>query len=167
MACEDKTICRGDSIQLIVTTHAQYAWSPTNTLINPNTGTPIAFPTETTTYVVTVTDENGCQNTDDVVVFINTPPNVNAGPDVGICIGNSTRLNATGAVSYVWTPATGLNNPNLSNPLANPLVTTTYTVLGTDANGCESTDLVTVFVMEGSGLSAGNDVTICADSMPN
>jgi len=161
VACEDKTICRGDSIQLIVTTFAQYSWSPTNTLLNPTSGTPIAFPTETTTYTVTVTDENGCTDTDEVVVFVNTPPIVSANDDVDICAGASTRLSVSGAVSYSWSPIAGLNNPNLSNPIATPLVTTTYTVTGTDANGCTDTDEVTVNVMESSGISAGLPVTIC------
>ncbi len=161
VACEDKTICRGDSIQLIVTTFAQYSWSPTNTLINPTSGTPIAFPTETTTYTVTVTDEFGCTDTDEVVVFVNTPPTVTASADVDICAGASTRLNASGANAYVWSPIVGLSNPNLSNPIATPLVTTTYTVTGTDANGCTHTDQVTVNVVENAGISAGLPTTIC------
>jgi len=161
IACEDKTICRGDSIELIVTTHAQYAWSPTNTLINPNSGTPTAFPTVTTTYTVTVTDENGCTDTDEVVVFVNTPPTVSAGNDVQICAGASTLLNATGAVSYSWSPAIGLSNPNLPNPIANPTSTTTYTVIGTDANGCTDTDQVVVAVSNNAGITASADVIIC------
>ncbi len=161
VACEDKTICRGDSIQLIVTTHAQYSWSPTNTLLNPNSGTPIAFPTETTTYTVTVTDENGCTDKDEVTVFVNTPPLVNAGNDVTICANASTRLSASGAISYTWSPAIGLSNSNIANPIANPSVTTTYIVTGVDANGCSNTDQLTVSVMENTGISAGNDVTIC------
>ncbi len=161
IACEDKTICLGDSIQLIVTTHAQYAWSPTNTLVNPNSGTPTAFPTVTTTYTVTVTDENGCTDTDEVVVFVNTPPTVSAGNDVQICVGASTPLNATGGVTYSWSPATGLNNPNIPNPTANPTTSTTYTVTGTDANGCTSTDQVVVSVSENAGITASADVIIC------
>jgi len=161
IACEDKTICSGDSIQLIVTTHAQYSWSPTNTLINPTSGTPIAFPTQTTTYTVRVTDENGCTDTDEVIVFVNTPPTVNAGNDVTICANASTRLNAAGAISYTWSPTAGLSNPNIANPIVNPSNTTTYTVTGTDINGCTNTDQITVFVMESTGISTGNDVTIC------
>ncbi|MEM1118813.1 MAG: gliding motility-associated C-terminal domain-containing protein [Bacteroidota bacterium] len=162
VACEDKTICRGDSIQLVVTTFAQYSWSPTNTLLNPTSGTPIAFPTETTTYTVTVTDENGCMDTDEVVVFVNTPPTVTASGATTICVGSSAQLGATGAIAYSWSPTTGLNNPNIATPIATPLVTTTYMVTGTDAGGCTSTDLVTINVTENSGISAGSPVSICA-----
>jgi gliding motility-associated-like protein len=160
IACADKTICKGDSIQLIVTTHAQYAWSPANTLIDANTGTPTAFPTETTTYIVTVTDENGCSNTDDVIVFVNEA-NANAGPDQTICIGETAQLNATGGTTYRWSPSTGLNNINIANPLATPSVTTTYEVTVTDANGCEASDQVTVFVNTGTSITASADATIC------
>ncbi len=161
VACEDKTICNGDSIQLVVTTFAQYAWSPSNTLLNPNTGTPTAFPTVTTTYTVTVTDENGCTDTDEVVVFVNTPSAISAGNDTQICTGTSVQLIASGANTYSWSPTTGLNNPNISNPIANPTTTTTYTVTGTDVNGCVNTDQVTVTVIEGAGITASGNVTIC------
>ncbi|MEM6318518.1 MAG: gliding motility-associated C-terminal domain-containing protein [Bacteroidota bacterium] len=162
VACEDKTICLGDSIQLIVTTHDQYSWSPTNTLLNPTSGVPIAFPTQTTTYTVQVTDANGCTDTDEVTVFVIPPPTVNAGNDQTICAGNSVRLTASGATRYNWSPTTGLSNANLSNPIANPTQTTTYTVTGTDANGCTDTDQVTVFVQPNAGITVSPNVSICS-----
>ncbi len=57
---------------------------------------------------------------------------VNAGPDVSICLGNSTQLAASGANSYTWAPATGLSCTNCQNPIASPAVTTTYFVTGDD-----------------------------------
>jgi gliding motility-associated-like protein len=70
--------------------------------------------------------------------WVGSPPNwvqpwaVNAGPDVSICLGNSTQLQATGANSYTWAPTTGLSCTNCSNPVASPSVTTTYFVTGDD-----------------------------------
>jgi hypothetical protein len=65
---------------------------------------------------------------------------VNAGNDITICEGASTQLN--GSVSggnnttYIWSPATGLNDPNILNPIATPNATTTYTLtaMATSAN---------------------------------
>ncbi|MBK8564664.1 MAG: gliding motility-associated C-terminal domain-containing protein [Saprospiraceae bacterium] len=57
---------------------------------------------------------------------------VSAGMDVSICTGGSTQLQATGANSYTWSPATGLSCTNCPNPLASPSVTTTYIVTGSD-----------------------------------
>jgi gliding motility-associated-like protein len=54
---------------------------------------------------------------------------------------------ASGATSYVWTPATGLSCNDCPNPIARPLTTTTYFVTGTDPNtGCEGYTSMTIFV---------------------
>jgi len=75
----------------------------------------------------------------------------NAGNDVSIYLGNSTQLTATvsGGVApytYAWSPATGLSNPAIANPVANPAVTTTYTVTITGNNACSANDQVKVTV---------------------
>lgn len=70
-----------------------------------------------------------------------------AGQDVSICLGGSVQLNATGGASYSWSPTTGLSNPNISNPVASPDGTTTYTVTVNSAGGqCEDSDQVVVTV---------------------
>jgi gliding motility-associated-like protein len=74
-------------------------------------------------------------------------------------VGNSTTLSASGAVSYVWSPATGLSATNIPNPTANPNTTTTYTVTGTDANGCVNTSTVTVSTQSVSASATANPAT--------
>ncbi|MDP2187743.1 MAG: T9SS type A sorting domain-containing protein [Sphingobacteriaceae bacterium] len=81
-------------------------------------------------------------------------PNVttNAGVDSTICVGQSIQLNATGngglgVLSYSWQPTTGLSNPNIANPTANPTQTTTYTLTTTDNRGCFDTDALTITVV--------------------
>ena len=63
-----------------------------------------------------------------------------------ICIGATVPLQVTGGVKYLWTPATGLSNPNIANPIAKPLVTTRYSVRISNENGCyvDSTMLIVV-----------------------
>ena len=74
---------------------------------------------------------------------------VAASADVTVCPGTPTTLGATGATSYTWTPATGLNNSLLANPIASPTTTTTYTVVGTGSGvGCINTAKVTVNVIQ-------------------
>lgn len=72
-----------------------------------------------------------------------------AGVDTSICNGSSVQLNssAPGAVSYLWTPSTGLNFTNIANPIANPTVTTTYVVAITNGNGCTDNDTIIVNVV--------------------
>ena len=84
-----------------------------------------------------------------VVVRIQPPVVVNAGPDKEILVGTSVMLEGTADGTYpvTWTPAVGLTFPGSPlQPLAAPLVTTTYT-LSAGVGGCASSDQVTVTVL--------------------
>ena len=65
------------------------------------------------TYTVTGTDVNGCVNSDPVTITVNPLPNADAGVNQYLCPGDTTQLNATGGVSYVWTPTDSMSNPNI------------------------------------------------------
>ena len=97
-------------------------------------------PTTTTTYQLTVT-QYGCSATDNVTVTVNDAPNVgvSGGSSQAACQGGSLTLSGTGASSYSWN--NGVTNGQSFSAPAN---TTTYTVTGTDANGCTNTAQVTV-----------------------
>jgi len=163
-AGSDVAICYGDSTQLNASGGVLYVWSPADSLSNDSIFNPWGWPTDTTTYIVTVEDLNGCTNTDTVTIFVNPLPIIDAGIDDEICIGASTQLNATGGSTYQWSPATGLDNPNISNPNANPLDTITYYVYGTDINGCSNIDSVTIIVNPLPLADAGLDTIACSAS---
>lgn len=160
-AGNDKTICYGFSTTLNATGATTYAWTPSTGLSCTNCAGPTANPLSTTNYIVTGTDGNSCMNTDTIVVFVNPQPTVSAGNDTSICFGDTTQLLATGAVSYSWSPSTGLSCTNCANPFAYPATTTTYTVIGTDANGCKDTNTVKVTVNALPNISAGSNKQIC------
>ncbi|WP_341906388.1 T9SS type A sorting domain-containing protein [Fluviicola taffensis] len=87
------------------------------------------------------------------VITLNVIPNpnplVNAGPDVTICAGSSTVLNATNTgsiTSLVWTPPTGLSGTSTPSVTASPGSTTSYTVSVVNTDGCTSSDVVQVTV---------------------
>lgn len=157
----DTAICLGDSTQLQATGGVTYSWGPSTALSNPNIADPFADPISTITYTVTVTDANGCVNTDDVTVTVNALPVVDAGNDTTICFSDSAQLVATGGTTYTWTPTTGLSDPNIANPLASPLDTTTYIVNVVDGNGCPGIDSVTVNVLPLPTPDAGMDAWLC------
>ncbi|GAA4463597.1 hypothetical protein GCM10023093_12430 [Nemorincola caseinilytica] len=91
-----------------------------------------------------------------------TMPTTTAGSNVTICSGSSTTLNATGATSYTWSPATGLSCTTCASPVANPTSNTTYTITGTHpASGCTSTATIMVSVNASPTINAGSNVTIC------
>lgn len=128
-----------------------YAWD-NGTLTQANTVTPTQT---TTTYRVSTVDRYGCTASDSVVVNMNQLPVVNAGPDVAACPQDPVTLNGSGAVSYTW-------NNGVTNGVAfNPSATATYTVTGTDANGCQNTDNVVVTMNALPAVNAGNDFQVC------
>jgi gliding motility-associated-like protein len=156
-----QAVCNGISVQLQATGGVSYVWSPAAGLNNTQVGNPVATPSVTTTYTVTGTDANSCSNTDTVTVYVNQLPVINAGLDETICVGASTQLLASGAQTYIWSPANTLNNNNIPNPVATPAVTTTYTVTGTDAFGCKDSARVTITVLYPVSTSISPDADIC------
>ncbi|MDD3877982.1 MAG: PKD domain-containing protein [Bacteroidales bacterium] len=137
----DDTICTGASVVLTASGGISYLWSN-----NAATAVTNVSPTITTTYTVTVTDSNSCSKTDNVKILVNSLPPVNAGVNVEICRNDSIQFSASGALSYIWNNDSTLTLNNISNPIAFPHQTTTYTVTGTDLNGCSNTSNVVVTV---------------------
>jgi gliding motility-associated-like protein len=143
----DQSICDQDVTVMAAFGGVQYSWNPTTDLVDGTSATSQASPTATTNYVLTVTDANGCVDTDDMTITVNPLPVVDAGVDDSMCrIQQTVQLGASGTVSYSWSPTTGLNNPLIGNPVFSGTNTTTFTVTGTDANGCEDTDDVEITV---------------------
>jgi gliding motility-associated-like protein len=117
-------------------------------------------PVATQWYNVTL-NENGCINTDSVRVRVITTVTLIAMNDTTICQTDPLTLRAnTDALSFSWTPAASLNNPAIANPIATPLSTTTYTLVGR-VGSCSSSDDITVTVVPYPMANAGPDQTIC------
>jgi gliding motility-associated-like protein len=129
----DQEVCAGDAVTLTATGGTSYTWS--NGVTN---GVPFV-PVATTVYTVTVTDANGCEETDNVTVTVNPLPTINGGPDVTVCEGTQVTLNGSGGASYLWN-----NGGTDGQPFTPNVGTTVFTVTGTDANGCVNIDNVNV-----------------------
>jgi PKD repeat protein len=145
-AGKDRTICSGDSTQLSVDGDGAYQWSPATGLSCTTCKDPIASPTTTTTYRITVTSPAGCRAVDSVKVSVVPSPAAEAGPDRSLCLEESAVLGGSGNGSYQWSPATGLSCTNCRNPIASPTTTTVYHLTVTSSNGCQSSDSTTVHV---------------------
>lgn len=105
---------------------------------------------------------NGCMDTVSKSIIVNPSPAVIASNDVKICKGQSIQISASGATTYSWSPINNtLSCTNCPNPIANPLVTTLYTITGTNNFGCTNTDSVLVTVAQPIHLSVSNNDTIC------
>jgi hypothetical protein len=131
----DIEVCLGDTVTLTGSGASSYVWD------NGVTDGVAFSPSATQTYTVTGTDINGCVDTDTITVTVNPLPTVVANATaIEICIGDSVTLTGSGAISYVW------DNGVTDNVAFSPASTTTYIVTGTDGNGCENTDTITVTV---------------------
>lgn len=153
------TICLGSSTQISASGGVNYVWTPAVGLSNPNVPNPIASPIVTTVYTVVATDVNNCTLSDSVRIQVDIFPVANAGPDTTICYRDKIQLNGTGGNQYTWVPPTGLSNANISNPIAGPDQTTTYTMTAKNACG-QSTDDITITVQRIYPIS-GPDTLVC------
>ena len=146
------SICAGQSVTLTATPSTAggtYLWSNGAT-----TPTITVTPNATTSYSVTYSNNGTASGSGTVTV--NPVPTINGGQDQTVCAGTSVTLNGTGGASYTW-------NNGISNGVAFVAnATTTYTVTGTDANGCTNTDQVTVTVNAAPTVNALNNQTLCA-----
>ncbi|HXC03936.1 MAG TPA: hypothetical protein VNZ86_04240, partial [Bacteroidia bacterium] len=159
------TICNGGSTTLTATGGGTYTWSPSTGLSSTNTASTTANPTTTTTYTVAVSLGAGCTSTATVTVTVGSSfvATATAAP-VTICNGKSSALTASGALTYSWTPGTGLSSTTIANPVATPTVTTTYTVTAKDAGGCTATATATVNVNQRPAANAGPNTSVCNGS---
>ncbi len=145
------SICLNQSITLSATGGVSYSWSS-----GQNTGSITVSPTQTTTYTVTASNSNGCTSTASKTVTVNPIPTiVVAGPN-SICNGQNTTLTASGGNSYLWNDGSTTNSI-----LVNPLVTSTYTVTGTNIYGCTSSSSKTITVNPSPTVSINGLNSIC------
>ncbi|MFL5752862.1 MAG: M43 family zinc metalloprotease [Bacteroidia bacterium] len=148
------TVCSGTSITLTGGGATSYTW--TGGITNG-----VAFtPGSTSTYTVTGTDANSCQNTAAKTITVNPLPTVTASATFSsVCAGASTTLSGGGATTYSWTG--GITNGVAFVPAS----TTTYTVTGTNANGCSNTATKMITVNSIPTVTANaTSSTVCSGS---
>ncbi|MEP6728977.1 MAG: PKD domain-containing protein, partial [Bacteroidota bacterium] len=149
------TLCKGESFHLLAKDAELYDWTPSISLDNSHSKTPVARPQQTTDYQVIGRDSVGCYyDTGFVKLIVYGFPTVDAGADKTISVGSSTELNAkisSDATAIVWQPSLGLSCSKCANPVANPKQTTSYRVMAINEGGCMNKDEITVFVVCNNG----------------
>lgn len=156
----DTLICSIDTLPLIANTSGSIVWTPNYNIINANTSNPLVFPTDTTTYVVTVND-GGCVNKDSIKVNVLTFIRVDAGVDSAICKTDTFRLRPiSDALSYIWTASTGVAVAPVKYPLVQPLVYTKYYVTA-NLGKCQDRDSVAITPVPYPQVSAADVNPIC------
>jgi gliding motility-associated-like protein len=172
-ASNGTTICSNkDTTVMIANGGTTYTWLPATGLNKTAGDTVDANPTTTVVYTVSTTSAAGCPSKDSITIAVNPTPTVNAGAVAStICNGTSTILNASGATTYTWIPATGLSSSTGNTVNASPGTTQTYSVIGM-TSGCPDTatvhltvvapPVVTASVAGGDSLCSGLSKTITA-----
>jgi gliding motility-associated-like protein len=173
----DTTICYGTkaSLDASIIIGTNYTWNTYENLTGPSSGnitapynlTSQATPAQTTDYVLTVTNAN-CPNplVDTFHVAVLAPIIVSAGNDTSVVVNQPLQLHATSSDSgdtFVWYPALGLSNPNISNPTATydaGLDSVRYMVTATSSFGCQgSNDIVVKIFKTGPDIFVPNAFT--------
>ncbi len=161
-------VCIGTTVNLTASGGTAYAWNTGATSANLT-----LVPTSTFTYVVDVTDANGCPSATSLTVVVNplpATPTITPSASV-ICVGDAVTLNVAGSDTYDWTG--GTTNFTGISFTDSPVTTTTYTVTATDANGCQSSATTTITVnplpttslalTESSGVN--DDARLCSNAL--
>jgi gliding motility-associated-like protein len=164
---QDTTICFGSRIKLsALVVGSVFTWSPTISLLNERTLTPLAGPSDTTQYILLVSDTLGCPKPviDTVQINVLPPIDADAGKDTTLAPGQAHQLQASGGTQYFWTPATGLSNVNIPNPIVtldNSVDSVIYRVYVADGP-CVRSDLVTIRIS-----NLGPDIIVPSGFTPN
>jgi gliding motility-associated-like protein len=143
----DTTICRGDTIRLRVNSDGlQYAWTPAPEVLFPAVANPFVVTNNNTTYIVTARI-GSCTNEDRVNVTAIPYPVANAGPDTMICHQTLAQLQgSTDGSSWAWMASSTLSDITVLDPIANPIITTSYILFANDTRGCPKPGFDTVMV---------------------
>ena len=150
----DATICRGGNIRLQAQGTGAFSWSPANLLNNPAVPDPVATPSVTTVFTVTLTDQWGCRNTDRVTVTVRERPVADAGPDQTLDLIFETELVATALNNNEtgeWEILSGtgiFSDRNSNTTLVSELSMGRNIILWSVTNGAcaESTDTVMITI---------------------
>jgi len=138
------TICPGETVQVFATGGTGYAWGPPELFDDPSTASPFVTINQETELTVDISSECGSSTLNITIYVFGT--NAASGQDTAICVGQSIELMAAGGETYHWTPESSLNDPNLSNPIATPPITTYYIVEIVTPEGCHIFDTTKVQV---------------------
>lgn len=123
------SVCVGNTLNIIAFGGLTYTWSTGSTMNQLNLN-----PTSNTIITLAASDLNGCTGTTSTAINVNALPVINImSSDSLICLGESVTLTAFGGIIYSWN-----TNSNGSNIIISPTANTTFTVFGTDQNGCSS-----------------------------
>ena len=146
-------------------------WAPASAVAQPSQLNTVVNPASTTTYALYAYDNKGCPKPaiDEVTITVLPPLSASAGRDTAVMVGQPLQLQASGGTGYLWTPATGLSDYAISNPVGIytvPAESINYAVEVSNQAGCIETAFIKVRVYkEGDEIYVPNAFTPNSDGL--
>ncbi|MEO6404603.1 MAG: PKD domain-containing protein [Ferruginibacter sp.] len=145
------SICIGSQVSLFASGADSYSWSPASGLSNNNTALVMVSPTQTTSYRVIGKDNKNCfADTAYIPITVFPIPKIDAGADKTINVGQSVELFpviSSDVTKVTWSPTSSVTRNVFPGITVMPKQTTEYLAVATNAGGCTSRDMVTVYVL--------------------
>lgn len=166
LSTSNQKICEGSKTNIFASGADTYTWSPESSLQHISSGVVLANPNTSTNYTVMAVNYAGtlgCSVTKEILIDVVKNITAHVSNSVTICEGTSTQLSASGRDTYIWTPATGINNTRIASPYANPVITTVYSVNISEGGFCGVTATVLVKVLPKPEVYAGPDQILNLD----
>jgi gliding motility-associated-like protein len=139
----------------------QWSFGNNNTSSQQNPGSVTYQQAATYNVTMNASNSSGCVTTRTKPVIIHPVPNLDAGNNTVICEKKTATLQAIGADTYVWSPATALSCTNCAAPVASPDSNIIYRVHGENIFGCKADDSVIIRVKHPFTMLVGNGDTLC------
>lgn len=159
---ENQVLCLGDTLELKAAGASRYIWKDQNdSLLCTNCTVVKIVPKKNVQYRVIGYSEFGCSEIAATNVRVIQPLQLVAKNADSICVGQSKRLLVSGAGIYSWQPDPTLSSFSIANPVASPMVNTTYRVIGKDMYNCfADTATISIIVGDPTKITLGSDTTI-------
>jgi hypothetical protein len=158
LTASSNSICSTQTLSLTISGASTYTWTD-----GSNNATYTATPSANVSYSVIGTDINNCVNTASISITVNTTPTVQINASqLAICPSETATLSLSGASTYTWT-----DNSNNTTYTVSPTTNTTYSVIGTSANGCLANSVITITANSSPSISisASNSIICTGESV--
>jgi PKD repeat protein len=149
------SVCPGNSTSMFASGATSYTWYP-GAIVNFSY---VVTPASSTCYTLAGT-VGSCTAATQKCIGVHPVPVITVTGNQNICAGETTTLSASGATTYTWVPGLSFS----SNHVVAPANTTTYTVFGSNVNGCVGSNTIAVVVTPTPALAVSGNTVICAGS---
>ncbi len=157
----DTTVCPGDSVTLFPLSTEPgttfYSWYPATYINDAFSATPTIKPITNINYDIIATSMFGCKDTLSYSIKVNPAAVITITDSVVLFPGETYQISPVSNCNYYsWAPPVGLSDTSVSNPVANPPVSTKYIVTARTEDGCKAIDSISIRVNENSIISVPN-----------